>query len=43
MPRVARNFRFFADQLLALDRPSVKDYDGFAERVEMGSRRASRP
>jgi aminomuconate-semialdehyde/2-hydroxymuconate-6-semialdehyde dehydrogenase len=33
MPRVARNFRFFADQLLALE-TGVKDYDGFAERVE---------
>jgi aminomuconate-semialdehyde/2-hydroxymuconate-6-semialdehyde dehydrogenase len=32
MPRVARNFRFFADQLLALD-TGTKDYDGFAERV----------
>jgi aminomuconate-semialdehyde/2-hydroxymuconate-6-semialdehyde dehydrogenase len=32
MPRVARNFRFFADQLLALE-TGVKDYDGFAERV----------
>ncbi|MGZ5293049.1 MAG: aldehyde dehydrogenase [Actinomycetota bacterium] len=32
MPRVARNFRFFADQLLELD-TGVKDYDGFAERV----------
>jgi 5-carboxymethyl-2-hydroxymuconic-semialdehyde dehydrogenase len=32
MPRVARNFRFFADQLLGLD-TGVKDYDGFAERV----------
>jgi aminomuconate-semialdehyde/2-hydroxymuconate-6-semialdehyde dehydrogenase len=32
MPRVARNFRFFADQLNALD-TGVKDYDGFAERV----------
>ena len=32
MPRVARNFRFFADQLLALE-TGVKDYEGFAERV----------
>jgi aminomuconate-semialdehyde/2-hydroxymuconate-6-semialdehyde dehydrogenase len=32
MPRVARNFRFFADQLLELE-TAVKDYDGFAERV----------
>jgi len=32
MPRVARNFRFFADQLLALE-TGVKNYDGFAERV----------
>ncbi len=32
MPRVARNFRFFADQLLALE-TGTKDYDGFAERV----------
>ena len=32
MPRVARNFRFFADQLLELD-TGLKDYDGFAERV----------
>jgi aminomuconate-semialdehyde/2-hydroxymuconate-6-semialdehyde dehydrogenase len=32
MPRVARNFRFFADQLIALD-TGVKDYEGFAERV----------
>jgi aminomuconate-semialdehyde/2-hydroxymuconate-6-semialdehyde dehydrogenase len=32
MPRVARNFRFFADQLLSLE-TGVKDYDGFAERV----------
>ncbi|HJR99273.1 MAG TPA: aldehyde dehydrogenase [Actinomycetota bacterium] len=32
MPRVARNFRFFADQLLALE-TDTKDYDGFAERV----------
>ena len=32
MPRVARNFRFFADQLLELD-TGAKDYDGFAERV----------
>ena len=32
MPRVARNFRFFADQLLELD-TGLKDFDGFAERV----------
>lgn len=32
MPRVARNFRFFADQLTALD-TGVKDYEGFTERV----------
>ena len=32
MPRVARNFRFFADQLLALE-TGVKDYEGFAEHV----------
>ena len=32
MPRVARNFRFFADQLLRLE-TGVKDYDGFAERL----------
>ncbi|MBA3765224.1 MAG: aldehyde dehydrogenase [Actinobacteria bacterium] len=32
MPRVARNFRFFADQLLSLE-TGVKDYDGFAEHV----------
>ncbi len=32
MPRVARNFRFFADQLLALE-TGTKDYEGFAERV----------
>ena len=32
MPRVARNFRFFADELLALE-TGVKDYEGFAERV----------
>jgi 5-carboxymethyl-2-hydroxymuconic-semialdehyde dehydrogenase len=32
MPRVARNFRFFADQLLALE-TGTKGYDGFAERV----------
>ena len=32
MPRVARNFRFFADQLLALE-TRVKDYEGFAEHV----------
>ncbi|MEO8476183.1 MAG: aldehyde dehydrogenase [Actinomycetota bacterium] len=32
MPRVARNFRFFADQLTGLD-TGAKDYEGFAERV----------
>ena len=32
MPRVARNFRFFADQLLALETGHT-DYEGFAERV----------
>ncbi|MDH4111254.1 MAG: aldehyde dehydrogenase [Actinomycetota bacterium] len=32
MPRVARNFRFFADQLLALE-TGRKEYEGFAERV----------
>jgi 5-carboxymethyl-2-hydroxymuconic-semialdehyde dehydrogenase len=32
MPRVARNFRFFAGQLLALE-TGTRDYDGFAERV----------
>jgi 5-carboxymethyl-2-hydroxymuconic-semialdehyde dehydrogenase len=32
MPRVARNFRFFADQLLSLE-TGVRGYDGFAERV----------
>jgi aminomuconate-semialdehyde/2-hydroxymuconate-6-semialdehyde dehydrogenase len=32
MPRVARNFRFFADHLLTLD--ERKDHDGFAERFE---------
>jgi aminomuconate-semialdehyde/2-hydroxymuconate-6-semialdehyde dehydrogenase len=31
MPRVARNFRFFADQLLRLADEGA-DYDGFAER-----------
>jgi 5-carboxymethyl-2-hydroxymuconic-semialdehyde dehydrogenase len=33
MPRVARNFRFFADWLLALDGSADADYDGNAERV----------
>jgi aminomuconate-semialdehyde/2-hydroxymuconate-6-semialdehyde dehydrogenase len=33
MPRVARNFRFFADRLLALDGSADADYDGNAERV----------
>jgi len=32
MPRVARNFRFFADQLLALETGS-RGYEGFAERI----------
>jgi 5-carboxymethyl-2-hydroxymuconic-semialdehyde dehydrogenase len=32
MPRVARNFRFFADRLLELGEPDV-DFNGFAERV----------
>jgi 5-carboxymethyl-2-hydroxymuconic-semialdehyde dehydrogenase len=32
MPRVARNFRFFADQLLALE-TGTKGYEGFVERV----------
>jgi 5-carboxymethyl-2-hydroxymuconic-semialdehyde dehydrogenase len=32
MPRVARNFRFFADRLLELGGPDV-DFNGFAERV----------
>jgi aminomuconate-semialdehyde/2-hydroxymuconate-6-semialdehyde dehydrogenase len=32
MPRVARNFRFFADRLLDLGEPDV-DFNGFAERV----------
>ncbi len=32
MPRVARNFRFFADHLLTLAE-GAKDYDGFAEHV----------
>lgn len=32
MPRVARNFRFFADQLSALDRRELT-YERFAERV----------
>jgi aminomuconate-semialdehyde/2-hydroxymuconate-6-semialdehyde dehydrogenase len=31
MPRVARNFRFFADHLLTLE-DETKDQDGFAER-----------
>ena len=33
MPRVARNFRFFADHLLTLI-DERKDHDGFAERFE---------
>jgi len=32
MPRVARNFRFFADRLLELGDPDA-DFNGFAERV----------
>jgi len=32
MPRVARNFRFFADQLLELEVP-VGDYDSYRQRV----------
>jgi 5-carboxymethyl-2-hydroxymuconic-semialdehyde dehydrogenase len=32
MPRVARNFRFFADRLLELDGPDV-NFNGFAEHV----------
>ena len=32
MPRVARNFRFFADHLLTLG--ETKDHDGFAEQFE---------
>ncbi len=32
MPRVARNFRFFADRLLKLGEPDV-DFNGFAEHV----------
>lgn len=32
MPRVARNFRFFADRLLELGDPDV-DFNGFAEHV----------
>ncbi len=32
MPRVARNFRYFADHLLTLG--DDRDYEGFAERVE---------
>ena len=33
MPRVARNFRFFADRLLELGTPA-RDFNGFAERFE---------
>ncbi len=33
MPRVARNFRFFADRLLALDASADADYQGNAEHV----------
>ncbi|MGZ5212527.1 MAG: aldehyde dehydrogenase [Actinomycetota bacterium] len=32
MPRVARNFRFFADRLLELEDPDV-DYNGFTEHI----------
>ena len=32
MPRVARNFRFFADRLLEIDGPDV-NFNGFAEHV----------
>jgi 5-carboxymethyl-2-hydroxymuconic-semialdehyde dehydrogenase len=32
MPRVARNFRFFADRLVELEGPDT-DFNGFAERV----------
>jgi aminomuconate-semialdehyde/2-hydroxymuconate-6-semialdehyde dehydrogenase len=33
MPRVARNFRSFADKLLELDRSADAEFDGHAERV----------
>ncbi|MGE5227878.1 MAG: aldehyde dehydrogenase [Planctomycetaceae bacterium] len=33
MPRVARNFRFFADRLLTLQGSADADHEGFAERV----------
>ncbi|MGZ4133254.1 MAG: aldehyde dehydrogenase [Actinomycetota bacterium] len=33
IPRVARNFRFFADRLLALQGSADAGYEGFAERV----------
>jgi 5-carboxymethyl-2-hydroxymuconic-semialdehyde dehydrogenase len=33
MPRVARNFRFFADRLLELEGSADVDFDGHAERV----------
>jgi aminomuconate-semialdehyde/2-hydroxymuconate-6-semialdehyde dehydrogenase len=33
MPRVARNFRFFADRLLTLQGSADADYDGATERV----------
>jgi aminomuconate-semialdehyde/2-hydroxymuconate-6-semialdehyde dehydrogenase len=33
MPRVARNFRFFADRLLELQGSADADYEGFDERV----------
>jgi aminomuconate-semialdehyde/2-hydroxymuconate-6-semialdehyde dehydrogenase len=33
MPRVARNFRFFADRLLDLEGSADADHDGFAEHV----------
>jgi aminomuconate-semialdehyde/2-hydroxymuconate-6-semialdehyde dehydrogenase len=36
MPRVARNFRFFADRLLELGDPDV-DFNGFAEHVSWDS------
>jgi len=33
MPRVARNFRFFADRLLALDGSADAEHEGYAEHV----------
>jgi aminomuconate-semialdehyde/2-hydroxymuconate-6-semialdehyde dehydrogenase len=33
MPRVARNFRFFADRLLELEGSADADHDGYAEHV----------